>query len=269
MKVAVFVALNRPMAVQVATEVVKWLRQKKVKLLLDNDGVDNDTDFALAIGGDGTMLSAVRACASAGVPVAGISAGWLGFLPEINPESMYPALARIMVGDYKVESRMMLRAIVGDRIDAIGFNDVVVRQGVTGRLVHLDVSVAGHHLGNFSADGLLVCTPTGSTAYGLAAGGPIIHPATAAMTLVPICPHSLSFRPVVIPAGDVLEILCKGNQNGDKMMITIDGQEPIDIFPGDRVTVSPANEKAKLIKLGLTTFYDRLRDKLDWGGGQP
>ncbi len=269
MKVALFVALNRPMAVQVAADAADWLRGQGIELLMDCGDYVDGADFGLAIGGDGTMLSAVRACASAGVAVAGISAGWLGFLPEISPESMYAALSRIINGDYKVESRMMLRAVVADRIDAIGFNDIVVRQGVTGRLVHLDVSVAGHHLGHFSADGLLVCTPTGSTAYGLAAGGPIVHPATSAMTLVPICPHSLSFRPVVIPAGDALEILCSGNQNGDKMMITIDGQEPVDIFPGDIVTVSPAEEKAKLIKLGLTSFYDRLRDKLDWGGRQP
>ncbi len=268
MKVAVFVAINRPMAVQVASEAVAWLRGQNVELLLDCGDEVGDADFALAIGGDGTMLSAVRACARAAIPVAGISAGWLGFLPEINPDGMFAALTRIIDGDYKVESRMMLRACVGEHIDAIGFNDVVVRQGTTGRLVHLDVSVAGHHLGHFSADGLIVSTPTGSTAYGLAAGGPIMHPATAAMTLIPICPHSLSFRPVVIPDGDVVEILCTGNQNGDKMMITIDGQEPIDIFQGDKVIVSPAVEKAKLIKLGLTSFYDRLRDKLDWGGGQ-
>jgi NAD+ kinase len=269
MKVAVFIALNRPTAVQVAAEVTAWLRGQGIEIVQECADEVDCADFAVAIGGDGTMLAAVRACASAGVPVAGISAGWLGFLPEINPDSMYPALTRIIEGDYKVESRMMLRASVAGRIDAIGFNDIVVRQGVTGRLVHLEVSVAGHHLGNFSADGLLVCTPTGSTAYGLAAGGPIVHPAAAVMTLVPICPHSLSFRPVVIPAGDAVEILCKGNQNGDKMMITIDGQEPIDIYPGDIVSVSPAQEQAKLIKLGLTTFYDRLRDKLDWGGGQP
>jgi NAD+ kinase len=217
------------------------------------------------------MLGAVRASAPRGVPVLGVNAGALGFLTELTPEQLPEYLPRVLAGEYQVEPRMMLRATAyrGDTVvaESLALNDVVVRQGATGRLIRLDVSVAGHLLGDFGADGIIFSTPTGSTAYGLAAGGPIAHPLASVIVMVPICPHSLSFRPMVIPTEDCIEVLCKGNYHGDDMVLSTDGLEPVTLLTGDRVVIERAAEQALLIKLGLFSFYDRLREKLQWGGG--
>ncbi len=117
-----------------------------------------------------------------------------------------------------------------------------------------------------SADGLIISTPTGSTAYGLSAGGPIVHPATSVIILIPICPHSLTFRPLVVPATDPIEVICESNSHGDEMLMSVDGQDPIPALTGDRVLITPAKDQALLVKLGLASFYDRLREKLQWGG---
>ena len=285
MRVLLFSAINRPHAVSITREVTAWLlahgHQVHMSLALAaavdcvGCGVGDEelmagTDLAISIGGDGTMLSTVRIAAPHHVPVLGINAGALGFLTELTPEEVPAYLPRVMEGDYTIEPRMMLSgsAFRGDTVMAEFFalNDMVVRQGPQGRLVTLDVSIAGRKLGRFGADGLILSTPTGSTAYGLAAGGPIIHPTSSVMALVPICPHSLSFRPLVIPESDAVEIRCEGNQHGDEMLVIADGQEPVTVQPGDRVIIHPAPERALLVKLGLFSFYDRLREKLQWGG---
>jgi len=287
MHIAIFAAINRPQALEIVQRTISWLTERGdtvsispelgratgcLQYRVPEDQVIQGADIAFSIGGDGTMLGAVRAAAAHGVPVLGVNAGMLGFLTELTPEELFDLLPRIVAGDFNLERRMMLHAAItrdgAVLSEHIGLNDVVVRQGVTGRLIHLDVLVAGHQLGHFGADGLIICSPTGSTAYGLSAGGPIVHPSAVVMTLVPICPHSLSFRPMVIPAIDPVEIICEGNIHGDTMMVTVDGQEPISVEPGSRVVVSPAHERAILVKFGLFSFYDRLREKLQWGGGR-
>lgn len=286
MQIALFATVGRPRAVNIAQDITGWLLRHGHQVRLAPQlaqacscGVSCATDgelvagadLAIAVGGDGTMLGAVRACAPFSVPVLGVNAGALGFLTELTPENLPTYLPQIVDGQYTVESRMMLQAQLyrgeASVADAIALNDIVVRQGAKGRLISLDVSVAGHKLGRFSADGLIFSTPTGSTAYGLSAGGPIVHPTTLAVVLVPICPHSLSFRPMVIPPTDPIEILCRSNQHGDEMMLTSDGQEPITVLQDDRIIVRPAEKYALLVKLGLFSFYDRLREKLRWGGG--
>lgn len=286
MQIALFATPNRPRALTIARQVTAWLLHHghQVRMasalaeasecpacMVVDDAVVAGADIAIAVGGDGTMLGAVRAAAPHHVPTLGINAGALGFLTELTPNNIEAYLPQVVNGEYAVEPRMMIKAHLYRNDTQVGecfaLNDVVVRQGAKGRLIHLNMSVAGHHLGRFGADGLIVSTPTGSTAYGLSAGGPIVHPVTSAMILVPICPHSLSFRPMVVPAADPVEILCESNQHGDEMMVTADGQEPVTVLPGDRVIVQQAPERALLIKLDLFSFYDRLRDKLQWGGG--
>jgi NAD+ kinase len=286
MQIALFATLHRPHAVTIVQRLSGWLlaRGHTVRMApalatasgyphcaVPAEQLMHAAELAIAIGGDGTMLGAVRIAAPHHVPVLGVNAGALGFLTELTPEQLEAYLPRVVAGDYTVESRMMLRTqcLRQDTCvaDLVALNDIVVRQGTTGRLITLNVTVAGSHLGRFGADGLIFSTPTGSTAYGLSAGGPIVHPSTSMILLVPICPHSLSFRPLVIPATDPIEILCESNQHGDDMMISADGQEPFTLHAQDRIIVQPARERALLVKLGLFSFYDRLRDKLHWGGG--
>jgi len=284
MQIALFATLQRPHAVGIVRQLTGWLlvRGHVVRMApdlaaaadcpdcaVDTDAVVNGSDLSIAVGGDGTMLGAVRASALSNVPVLGVNAGDLGFLTQLTPDQLYEYLPHVLAGEYIPEERLMLRARIlrGDDVvnELLAFNDIVVRQGPKGRIIRLDVKVAGHHLGRFAADGLILSTPTGSTAYGLAAGGPIIHPAASVIGLVPICPHSLSFRPMVIPATDPVEIICEGNPHGDEMLISSDGQDPLTLCTGDRVIVCPAAEHATLVTCDLFSFYERLRDKLHWG----
>lgn len=285
MQIAIIATVNRPHAVEIVRQTVSWLLARRhhprmSQALAEATGCEAcgvppedvmaGAEMALSIGGDGTMLSTASMAAPYNVPVLGVNAGALGFLTELTPEELPEYLPRIIDGDYTLEPRMMLRAqLWRDEhlvMETLALNDIVVRQAATSRLINLEVQVAGHRLGRFGADGLILATPTGSTAYCLSAGGPIVHPTAQVMVLVPVCPHSLSFRPVVIPALDTVEILCEGNAHGDNMLVTTDGQEPTAAYPGARVIIRAAEERALLVKLGLFTFYDRLREKLDWGG---
>lgn len=284
---ALFASPQRPHALEIVRQTIEWFAARDQTVRLETSlavaagcpayGVPpsevlDDAALAIAVGGDGTMLGAVRQAAPARVPVLGVNAGALGFLTEASPELLPVLLPRVLAGDYTLEPRMMLHAEIvrqaGDLETVTALNDIVVRLGAMGRIVQLDVSIAGHRLGQFSGDGMILCSPTGSTAYGLSAGGPIVHPTASVLTLVPICPHSLSFRPVVIPATDPVKVLCLGNQHGDEMMVNADGQDPLIVHSGDRIIVRPAAEHALLVKLGLSSFYDRLREKLKWGGGR-
>jgi len=285
MQIAIFATINRPHAVEITRSTVAWLTQRghqvrltpSLALVTDNlrcavpeEEVVHGVDFAISIGGDGTMLASVRIASPFRVPVLGVNAGALGFLTEVTPDQLIACLPRVLDGEYAVEERTMLRTMLmrddGVIDESIALNEIVVRQGAQGRLINLDVYVAGHRLGYFGADGLILSSPTGSTAYGLSAGGPIVHPGTSVLLLVPICPHSLSFRPMVIPTTDPVEIICESNQHGDEMLVIADGQDPVTAQMGDKVIVRPADEPGRLIKLGLFSYYERLRDKLHWGG---
>lgn len=285
MRILLIAANSRPQAVSLAREVQAWLHGHGHQVHMPmglaattgctgcgvpDDGLTQGADLAIAIGGDGTVLQTVHLAASHHLPVLGINAGALGFLTELTPDEYPRYLPRVLEGEYTLEPRMLIRGIAyrGTQVlgEFIALNDIVVRQGAMSRLIKLRVTVAGHELGQYVSDGLIVSTPTGSTAYGLSAGGPIIYPTASAMALIPICPHSLSFRPVVIPATDAIEIACESNSYRDEMLVTADGLTPLVVCAGDRVTVQPAPEKALFVKLGLFSFYDRLREKLQWGG---
>lgn len=286
MVITIFATTHRPAAIPLIKQTVNWLRDAGCEVRMSfataayNDFAEYgypteqlvaDSEMAIAIGGDGTMLGAVRNCAPHGVPVLGVNAGALGFLSEVIPEQLDACLPRLLQHDYSVEARMMLSSALYRNEELIStanaLNDIVLRQGAKGRLVNFRVMVAGHRLGSFAADGLIFSTPTGSTAYGLSAGGPIVHPATSVITLVPIAAHSLSLRPMVIPDIDPIEIACDSNQQGDEMLLIPDGVEPFQMLAGDRVVIAPSPERALLIKFGLSSYYDRLREKLGWAGG--
>ena len=206
----------------------------------------------------------------------GINLGRFGFLNEVAPEAMCPALDRLMAGDYQIEERMTLECAV-HRPDGttfgrdIAINEVVIAHGKLARVLHLSVTVNGRYLTKYSADGLIVATPTGSTAYSLSAGGPLVHPSINVMLITPICPHTLTSRALVVPSEH--EISVQGHvprQEGDEMQITVDGQRGLLISVGDRVVIGRAATPALLVThIGGDTFYEKLQTKLHWGERDP
>lgn len=225
-------------------------------------------DLMIAIGGDGTMLHAGRLIHSSAVPLLGINRGRLGFLADVSPDDMLSSVDQILDGQYTLESRLMLDAKLHrvDGSEALGtaFNDVVLQRRETGRMVDFETSVAGQFVNTHSGDGLIVATPTGSTAYALSCGGPIIEPQLDAVVVVPICPHTLTDRPIVIAAHQQIEIrLLEREETG--AAVAIDGHSIGPISPGDLLTISAGENRIRLIHPPGYDFYGILRSKLLWG----
>jgi NAD+ kinase len=227
-----------------------------------------NADLIIAIGGDGTMLYARNLVSDTNVPLLGINRGRLGFLADVTPEEMLPSVDHILDGHYTVDSRLLLavdlKRVDGDDVSATAFNDVVLQRRETGRMVDFQTSVAGQFVNTHSGDGLIVATPTGSTAYALSCGGPIIEPHLDAMVVVPICPHTLTDRPIVIAANQPIEVrLLEREETG--AAIALDGHSIGDISPGDSLTIGAAKHRVKLIHPPGYDFYGILRSKLLWG----
>lgn len=225
-------------------------------------------DLIIAIGGDGTMLYAGSLARDADTPVLGINRGRLGFLADVTPDMMITSVDSILAGDYTVESRLLLDArletITGAKITATGFNDVVLQRHGTGRMVDFEASVAGQFVNMHSGDGIIVATPTGSTAYALSCGGPIIEPTLDAMVVVPICPHTLTDRPIVISADQAVEIRLLERAD-TQAEVAVDGHAIGSIRPDDVLTISPSDKRVKLVHPPGYDFYEILRSKLLWG----
>lgn len=226
-------------------------------------------DLMLVLGGDGTFLSAARMMAPLGVPLLGIDLGGFGFLAEEEPDRALAQIDRVLAGDFEIEERMMLAVELcrGGEVRArfLGLNDAVIATGAFRRLVRLDLRVNGLPAGRFAADGVIIATPTGSTAYSLSAGGPIVEPTVEAMLITTICSHTLSSRPLVVRVDSLLEVTVEPGRVPDDLGLTVDGQETVDLRPADEVRVSRAPVNARLVQLGRRTFYDRLHAKLRWG----
>lgn len=233
--------------------------------VVDYASVGAQADLAVVLGGDGSMLSAARALAPSGVPLVGVNQGRLGFMTDIALRAMTDAMAKIIAGEYATESRTMLAATVlraGQSVLAMSaLNDVVASKGSTGRLVELMVRIDGQFLYDLGADGLIVATPTGSTAYALSSGGPIIQPGVPALALVPICPHTLSNRPIAVAESAIVEITLK---RGADARLHFDGQPQFDLAEGDRVEIRRAEHTATLIHPPGYSYYAMLREKLRW-----
>ena len=240
-----------------------------VSLLPENQLYEH-ADLAIALGGDGTILAAAGEVARHDIPILGINIGHLGFLAEIEPHAISPYLQRLLDGDYKVESRMMLRADVsrgGEVIETFhALNDIVVSRASFSRLLSLRTVYDGHLLDSFVADGVILSTPTGSTAYSLSAGGPIVDPALDVILVTPICPHTMHARSMVLPLNKPVTVAL-GPYGGHDSFVTADGKQGVSVLEGDCVTVVKSNYKTKLIKLTDTTFYDTIRQKLSERGG--
>jgi len=233
----------------------------------DRDSIASKCDIILALGGDGTILAASRAVGSSGVPIAGINLGGLGFLAEVAVEEIYERLELIQDGEYLVEKRMVLKAIVGNdkKINYRALNDIVIERGSSSRIMSISVRVDGSFFNDYSADGIIIATPTGSTAYSLSAGGPIIVPPLQAMVVTPISPHSLSQRAVVLKPDSSIEISFKNVP--EEMLLSMDGQTSVKIRQDQSVRVVRAESDIKLIKWKDKSYFDTLRAKLNWGVG--
>jgi NAD+ kinase len=221
-------------------------------------------DILISLGGDGTILRMARIVAENGTPILGINLGKLGFLAEVSLEDLDACLSEIFKGDYYVVERMMLQASSSTFSKSyLALNDIVVDKYGASRLLDFETFVNGEFLATFTADGIIVSTPTGSTAYSLANGGPIVTPHNRAITISPICPHSLTARPVIVPDDSVIRI--KVASAPHRVHLTADGQDEIILKPPTEIKVKKAPFAARLVKRRNTSYYDLLRKKLNWG----
>ena len=236
------------------------------------DSVPHHEEYLLAItlGGDGTVLFATRALSGRSVPILPINLGEFGFISEVQPDDWRSALDSFLSGRIDAGRRLLLDVRVsraGEQLCGFrGLNDAVVSAEGLSRMVQLQVSLTDRLLGLYRADGVIVATPTGSTAYSAAAGGPILHPEMNALVLNPICPFTLSHRPIVLPPDEKVRISVVPDQRTD-VALTVDGQTLTPLLPGDLLTVRAADTSAHIVRFGKRTFYEVLRSKLHWAGG--
>jgi len=272
-------------AASVLAELAQWLEARQVAVVFETEtahlagskGVTvtkeelpKACDLIVLLGGDGTLIGMARRIARAGVdvPIAGVNFGSLGFLTEIPLDDLYPSLQAILDGVAPIEDRMMLRAktVRNGKVfaDELVLNDVVITKAALSRIIELAVSVGGDSVMRVLADGLIVATPTGSTAYNLAAGGPIVHPVVDAILLTPIAPHMLTNRPLV--ADGTSEISVEPDMDGnDEVFVTFDGQSGHALQTGDVVAISRAERPLRLVRSPSRSYFDVLRQKLKWG----
>ncbi len=232
----------------------------------DKFPVDTELGLVFVIGGDGTFLGAARGFSPYGIPLFGINTGRLGFLSQLKPVDIEKGVEKITAGEFVIDERLMIKSSIENEPDNhIALNDVVIKGGEISRTAQLFLYINGMHVCDYLADGLIISTPTGSTAYTLSAGGPVVVPELEAFVIVPICPHSLTTRPIVIPADEEIEVKIK--IDSDHIFVTNDGQESIKINSKKTIRVTKNEYKARLITLkdNNNGFYSILRQKLHWG----
>ncbi|MCL2389790.1 MAG: NAD(+)/NADH kinase [Elusimicrobia bacterium] len=252
-------------------ELCVWLKNKNCKAVLfpSNALVKvSKVDFALSLGGDGTLLKAARAFAPLGVAIKGINLGTLGFLTNVEGTEIYKALEDIIENGILAENRQLFCAEISlgkKKIKTVFANDCFVKSGCNGRLISLDVFSGNSFVAEYKSDGIIVSTPMGSTAYSLAAGGAIVHPALNVMLLTPICPHTLTQRPMILPASTSITISTKGKTKNDKVVVNIDGQENYALNKDGCVKITAYPKPLKIIKNAGAGYFETLRKKLKWG----
>jgi len=268
---------------RVVPPLIAWLRSHDAKVICDyetgtcigslagetlkREDLPGCVDLLIVLGGDGTLLSASRLAAAQKVPILAVNLGSLGFLTTVSLDELYPILDEIFSNSYRVSERVMLLAeIVRDGAvirRQVALNDAVLNKAALARIMDLELRVDGEYVTTYKADGLILSTPTGSTAYSLAAGGPIVYPAVEAFVITPICPHTLTNRPLVIPDSARVEIEFRSED--DAVFLTLDGQLGIELAKNDRIQVSKSPEKLHLVRPSKKTYFEILRNKLKWG----
>jgi len=265
----------------IVSDIIPWLQSRQVDVFLDQDSSElrppgiravppqemaKQVEVVSVFGGDGTLLHAARLVGASGVPILGINLGSLGFLTEVKLDEVYGAFEGLLSGKYQLEDRVLLDVEVlrGKKLEAhyLALNDAVINKGALARIIELEVSVNSQPVLLTRADGLIISTPTGSTAYSLAAGGPILYPTLEAFIIAPICPHTLTNRPVVIPDRHVVEICLR---HGTEVMLTVDGQVGMPLEQQDCLRIRRAKSTLKLVMPFGNSFFKLLREKLRWG----
>lgn len=266
----------------VVPRITQWLREGGVEVLLDETGAscfnppEKETsaqemsakmDLLIVLGGDGTLLAAARQFIECEVPILAVNLGGMGFMTSVTLDQAIPLLEQVLAGKHRISPRMMLKAELARNGQIIqrhqALNDAVVAKGTLSRMLDFDLSVNSHFLGRYRADGLIVSTPTGSTAYSLAAGGPILYPVLQAFVLTPICPHMLTNRPLVLPDSVQLEFDLSALE--EQAYLTLDGQIGHELQRGDHIAISKSPFRVNLVRPQEQTYYKVLRNKLRWG----
>jgi NAD+ kinase len=270
------------LAARIVPEMIRWLTGRRVGLRLDKesaeyagaavglsrDDVPDGAQLVIVLGGDGTLLSAARAIGGRDIPLFAVNLGGLGFLTAITVDQIYAQLERALNGDFPISRHRMLHCELwrdGKQLASYeALNDLVLTKAEIARMIDLEVQIDGHFVCVYKADGLIIATPTGSTAYSLSAGGPIVVPDVAAFAITPICPHTLTNRPVVVPDQSVIQVM---NRSDDEVTyLTIDGQVGELLKQGDHVLCNRSANTVGLIRPPEKMFFDVLREKLQWGG---
>jgi NAD+ kinase len=280
-KIGIICKTGIPEPLKILEVLLPWLEQRGYKSYIDTETssilniegfhrseIPSLVDMIIVLGGDGTMLSVCRLIKDREIPVLGVNLGGLGFITEIQKNELYDVLEKILNGECPLEERIMLTACVYRNNERIAeftvMNDVVVNKGALARIIDLETYINDMYVTTFKADGLIVSTPTGSTAYALSAGGPILYPTLKSLVLSPICPHTLTNRPIVLPDDVLIEIILKSK--GEDIFLTLDGQIGFPLQMNDVIEVRKSPFKTKLITPFEKNYFHVLRTKLKWGG---
>lgn len=256
---------HQPEVAKVAAELALWFQKKGIRASMETAAAE--ADLCVVVGGDGTLLSAARLMGEHQVPILAINYGGMGFLTEVTREEMYDALEEVLSGKIVTETRMMMdvtvhrNGVLDESYQAL--NDMVIHKGTLARIIELEARVDGQYVSKYRSDGLLLSTPTGSTAYNVSAGGPIVYPTMEAIIMTPIASHTLTNRPLVLPPGSQIDITLKSIP--DDVYVTVDGQVGAKLEPGDHVKVQRSRRYVQLITPAGKDFFDVLRGKLKWG----
>lgn len=279
-RIGIICKIGRPEPLEILKDFLPWLRMKGFDVFVDSetaellniDGylrsqIPSMVDMIIVLGGDGTMLSVARLVGNRGIPILGVNLGGLGFITEVNRDEIFDATEKVLSGSCSIEERIMLSAIVfrsGEKIaDFIVLNDVVINKGALARIIDLETYINNTYVTTFKSDGLIISTPTGSTAYCLSAGGPILYPTLNSIVLTPICPHTLTNRPIVLPDNFIIEVILRSES--EDVFLTLDGQVGFSLRRNDTVEVKKTDFTTKLLIPCERDYFQILRTKLKWG----
>ncbi len=279
-KIGIISKTGKTEPAEILKGLIPWLRQKGYEVYIDTDTafmlniegiprsqIPNNAEIVIVLGGDGTMISVARLVAEKDIPILGVNIGGLGFLTAVHKDELYEVLEKVLAGECSIEERIMLKACVVRHSECISefvvMNDVVVNKGALARIIDLETYINHIYVATFKADGLIVSTPTGSTAYALSAGGPILYPTLNSIVIAPICPHTLTNRPIVMPDDILVEIVLKSKT--EDVFLTLDGQVGFSLKQDDIVQVKKSNFKTKLFIPCERDYFEILRTKLKWG----
>lgn len=286
-RIGIVLKPHQPDALKTICELVKWLDERGIALAggpeIERERIEHETgcavsevprddlaanvDLILVLGGDGTMIATSRLLGDREVPVMGVNYGGLGYLAEFRIEELYSGLESVLSGNFRLDKRVMLDVELRRHDEVLTrnrvLNDVVINKSALARIIEIETYLNHHFVNAFRADGLIVSTPTGSTAYNLSAGGPVVFPSMNAVVITPICPFTLSNRPIVVPDDARIELLLKTHQ--EEVTLTLDGQVGFALNVEDRVVIRKSNVAFKLVQPSNRNYFDVLRDKLRWG----